>query len=318
MKKEMRDIKELITTIDNISNDILICGHKNADYDSLCSALAFAYGLKQMHKNVKVYVEDVDIKKIEYFDCDDLLYNMEPMSDYTFIMMDLNRTTRLPDKIEDYYKNAQYTINIDHHNGNTTNANYVVSYPEIGSTCEIVYNILREMKIKINTKISELLFTGIISDTNLFSNDSTSETLSIASILLKNGINSDFLINKFYLEKTKEELDIMSYMINNLEYDGFHYVVLDMKKPLFNKISYSDISKRCIPIVLNRQDVETLVVIMNYGNKMKGEIRTKGNVDASKLADLLTGGGHTHAAGFANKKELDEIISICKDYIGGR
>ena len=249
---------------------------------------------------------------------DDLLYNMEPMSDYTFIMMDLNRATRLPDKIEDYYKNAQYTINIDHHNGNTTNANYVVSYPENGSTCEIVYNILREMKIKINTKISELLFTGIISDTNLFSNDSTSETLSIASILLKNGINSDFLINKFYLEKTKEELDIMSYMINNLEYDGFHYVVLDMKKPLFNKISYSDISKRCIPIILNRQDVENLVVIMNYGNKMKGEIRTKGNVDASKLADLLTGGGHTHAAGFANKKELDEIISICKDYIGGR
>ena len=59
-----------------------------------------------------------------------------------------------------------------------------------------------------------------------------------------------------------------------------------------------------------------LIVIMDYGNKKKGEIRTKGNINAEKLASLLTGGGHTHAAGFSNRKTLDEIISISKEYIG--
>ena len=90
-----------------------------------------------------------------------------------------------------------------------------------------------------------------------------------------------------------------------------------MKKEPFNKVSYSDISKNCIPIILNRQDIDILMVIMDYGNKIKGEIRSKNNVDVSILAELLTGGGHTHAAGFSNKKTVNEIITITKDYLSG-
>ena len=91
--------------------------------------------------------------------------------------------------------------------------------------------------------------------------------------------------------------------------------LLFVNKSPFNKVSYSDISKNCIPSVLNRKDIDVLMIIMDYGNKKKGEIRSKNDVDVSKLAELLTGGGHTHAAGFANKKELNEIIEISKNYL---
>ena len=56
---------------------------------------------------------------------------------------------------------------------------------------------------------------------------------------------------------------------------------------------------------------------MKYDKKMKGELRSKNNVDVSKLAELLTGGGHTHAAGFSNKKTLNEIVDITKNYLNG-
>ena len=58
-----------------------------------------------------------------------------------------------------------------------------------------------------------------------------------------------------------------------------------------------------------------MMVIMDYGNKRKGEIRSKNKLDVSKLAELLIGGGHTHAAGFSNNKTIDEIINISKKYI---
>ena len=122
---------------------------------------------------------------------------------------------------------------------------------------------------------------------------------------MKKKIDNEFLINKFYLEKTPEELEIIAYMINNLKYDGLHYVILDMNKKPFNKATYSDISKNCIPVVMNNKDIDIMMIIMDYGIKKKGEIRSKTNVDVSILAELLTGGGHSNAAGFSNQKSIE-------------
>ena len=309
------DIKKIIDIINDISNDVIICGHKNADYDSMCSSLALGYYLKQLNKSVMVYIEPESIYKIKYFHCDYLLCNDIKTNDYTFIAVDLNRTSRLPSNMEKYYDKATFTINIDHHNGNTTNANAILSIPDISSTCEIIYDLLKKMKFNMNRLISELIFTGIVSDTNLFTNNTTSQTHIIVSELLKKKVDSEYIINKFYLEKTQDELEIISYMNKNLSHESFYYAVLDMNKEPFNAVSYSDISKKCIPIILNREDIDILMVIMDYGNKMKGEIRSKNDIDVSKIAALLTGGGHTHAAGFANKKNLNEIIAITNTFL---
>ncbi len=314
---QSNNIEEIANILTNLSNDIIISGHKNADFDSMCSSLALAYSLKKLNKNVTVYIESESIKKIDYFKLNDLLCNQFKSNNYTFIALDINRISRLPSNIEGYYHGANYKINIDHHNGNTTNADYVLSDSAIGSTCEIIYNIINKMNIKFDKKFSELIFTGIVSDTNLFSSNVSSNTFLIVSELLKNNIDSEFLIKKFYLEKTKDEMDIIMYINNNLENLGFHLVVLDMKNELFKKVSYSDISKNCIPFILNRNDIDILMVIMDYGNKKKGEIRSKNDFDVSKLAELLTGGGHTHAAGFSNKKTIKNIVEITQKYLSG-
>lgn len=314
-KNEHLNTQEMANILKKISNDIIISGHKNADFDSMCSSLALAYSLKEINKNAKVFIEPENVSKIEYFALNDLLCNKIESNNYTFIALDLNRISRLPNSFEKYYQKAIYKINIDHHNGNTTNANYILSDYNISSTCEMIYDLVKEMNIKFDKKFSELIFTGIISDTNLFANNASSKTFSIVSNLIKKEISSEFLIKKFYLEKTKDEMDIIMYINNNLNNCGFHYAILDMKKEPFNKVTYSDISKNCIPTILNRQDINILMIIMNYGNKMKGEIRSKNNIDVSKLAELLTGGGHTHAAGFSNQKTINEIVTITKNYL---
>lgn len=310
------EINTIVSVINQLSNDIVICGHKNADYDSMCSSLALCYGLRKLGKKSKVYIEIENLEKIKYFNCEELLCNSINLNNYTFIAMDLNRISRLPSNMERYYQNAKITINIDHHNGNTTNANYVLSNSNTSSTCEIVYNILKKLNIRIDKKISELIFAGIISDTNLFSNDVSYQTFQAVTNLMKYKINNEYIVQKFYLEKNTYEFEIISYIIKHLKYDEFHYAVLNMNKSPFNKVPYSDISKKCIPTILNRTDINVLMIVMNYGNKMKGEIRSKNNIDVSKLAELLTGGGHTRAAGFSNTKTLKEIIKISKDYLG--
>lgn len=315
MNNKIKELQKISNILKDLSNNIIISGHKNSDLDSMCSSLALAYVLKKLNKNVKVYIEPESISKIKYFNVDNLLSDQIGFDNYTFIALDLNRISRLPNKLENCYLNANYKINIDHHNGNTTNADYVLSISGISSTCEIVYDIVKLMDIKFDKKLSELIFTGIMSDTDLFSSNVSSNTFLIISKLLENNIDNEFLIKKFYLDKTKDEMDIIMYMNNNLIKSNFNYVILDMQKEPFNKVSYAEISKKCIPVILNREDIDILMVIMNFGNKIKGEIRSKNNVDVSKLAELLTGGGHTHAAGFSNEKTINEIIEITKIYL---
>ena len=40
-----------------------------------------------------------------------------------------------------------------------------------------------------------------------------------------------------------------------------------MNEAPFNKVSYIDISKKCLPLILNRKDIEILMIIMDYENK---------------------------------------------------
>ena len=308
------DVKSLSTILTTINNNIIIAGHKDADYDSMCSSLALALTLRQLNKNVKVYIEKDSVDRVKYFNCDDLLCSDFHFHDYTFIALDLNQISRLPIEIQDCYLNATTKINIDHHEGNEMKANYILTVNDISSTCEIIYNIIKALGVKINKSISELLFTGIVSDTKLFVNRTSSDTFAIVSELLKKDIDNNYLVNKFYLEKTDVELQMIAYIIDNLKFDDFHYAVLDMTNPKVNKIIYSEISKKCIPTIVSGNDIDVLMIIMDYGSERKGEIRSK-TVNVRELAELLNGGGHAKAAGFTTNKTVEEILTIGKKFL---
>lgn len=305
----------IIKVLRETDKNIVISGHKNADYDSLCSSIALALILEKLKKRVHVYIEPEKINNIKYFNCDRFLCSKVDFDNFLFIAVDLNKFSRLPDYLLTKVSKADLILNIDHHNGNETNSDVVVSKSQKSSTCEIIYDMLVEMKLKFSKDIAELLFVGIISDTNLFSSYATSKIFTIVSNLIRKGIDAKFLINKFYIEKTEKELKIISYIIDNIVYDEFHYAVIDMKDEKFKNVNYSDISKNCIPTVLCNKEIELFMLIFDYGEKIKGEIRSKNDLDVSKLGTLLTGGGHFHAAGFSNKKSIDKIIKITKRYL---
>lgn len=308
-------MNEVIHAIKSLNNTIYISGHKRADCDSLCSSISLALILNDIGKNCKVYVENCDIEKIDYFNCSDIIVNKIEDSFFTLISVDLNNNDRLPSDIKEVFEKANKTINIDHHLKNVTCADYICSLEDKSSTCEIVYEMSKKLNVPISKKVAELLFTGIVSDTNMLVDNASYQTFLIISELIKKDINKDFLINKYVISKTKDEMKIIAYMINNLIFDKIHYVILDINKEPFKNVSYINISKKCIPVIMCNEDIKLLLVIMNYGNKIKGEIRSRGNINSEKLANLLNGGGHFNASSFSCKKDLSSIIDISKKYM---
>ena len=73
--------------------------------------------------------------------------------------------------------------------GASLGIHFKISYSEISSTCEIVYNIIKYLDPNlINEKISTCLYTGIMTDTGSFRYSSTTfKTHKIISKLIKNG-----------------------------------------------------------------------------------------------------------------------------------
>ena len=175
-------LKKVINKLDD--RVILVAGHKNTDYDSMCSSLAFTLFLNKIGKKTFMLLEEKDLSKLNWFNKLDYILSEYSGDNYNFILLDSNRKSRLG-VFEKYFDKASIKINIDHHEDNKKEADYIFVDENISSTCEIIYNLIKD---NIDKDIATLLYAGIASDTNSFYKRVTPSTMLCASKLLEYGI----------------------------------------------------------------------------------------------------------------------------------
>lgn len=309
-----REIKEILEKIPE-NQAIIIAGHENTDMDSIGASLAMAYFLEKIgKKDITVLIEEKDMYKIDWFDNNKFIKQSVQKDNYIFIMVDLNRKERLG-KFEKYFDNAVLTINIDHHESNKQEARYILENAQISSTCELLYNLISIFDKEINKNIASLLYAGILTDTTGFSHRLTSKTLAIASELLKYEIDYQYITKKTFLERTMSEITALSKILGNINYDVFHYVIMDRKDQAFRELEYSLLFKKMVPILKNIEGVKVMGIFLIDNDKVFGEFKANADIDISKLAIQLGGGGHKKSAGFTSFLTLEEILKISKEYI---
>ncbi len=313
----MNSYEEIKNVIQSIPDEkpIIIAGHENADLDSIGSSLALAFFLEKIGKKyINVLISEKDLYKISWFDNKKFINNNVKENSYVFIMVDLNRKSRLGE-FERYFDNADLTINIDHHEKNMNESDYIIYDTEISSTCEMIFNLCTYFEESIDYNIASLLYAGILTDTASFSIRMTPDTFIIASKLLSCGIDYEYITKKTYLERSKLELKALSEMINNLKFDVFHYIAVEKKNPIFKNLEYSQLFKKMVPILRNIQEVRVLGIFLIDDETIYGEFKSNIDIDVSQLAIKLGGGGHKKSAGFTSNMNFNEILNISKQYI---
>ena len=108
---------------------------------------------------------------------------------------------------------------IDHHQDPENYADLMLSFPNISSTCEIVYEIIEGINQveKLDEDISSCLYTGIFTDTGSFRFSSvTPRTHIIVSKLLEKGAKSDFIQNKIKDQNGPERLKLLGIALKNI------------------------------------------------------------------------------------------------------
>lgn len=287
---------------------ICVIQAENPDGDSLGSAVALDYILND--KEISLYCP-VDVPKyLRYFTDWSRVTNEFDFKADGYIIVDTAAMVLLSKLMEDAaIKNRLFNapvLVIDHHE---TPDDLEFSHEQIievrPACAELIYEIAKDQKVKINKDAAEAIFQAILSDTlGLTSSSVTSRTFEIAAELTELGAKISELEDRRreFMKKSPRILDYKADLIKRIEYslDG---ELATVHIPWDDIREYSDEYNPNVLILEEMRLVEGVkaaVAIKTYPDgKVTGKIRTASEAPiAEKIAGYFGGGGHPQAAGF--------------------
>lgn len=313
MKKNNRteEILNLIKSSENIG----VISHKNPDGDNIGSTISVILGIREnLGKNIFGIKVDGFPKNLLFLDTIDNIIETEEQDLDLLIYVDCGEIDRPGDIGELFRKRAKKTINIDHHKTNDYfgDLNYV--FPNMSSTCEIVYNLFKEFDFKISKNIANALLVGINTDTYRFLYESsTSSTLRVCANLYDLGADKDYIYKKLYQNNIFEVEMLKNKLINRAKlYFDNKVAVIGMFESDFEG---TDLTMDMVDDVVNYyRDINGFEVSILFKemkeNLFKGSIRSKEFVDVSKVCSHFNGGGHTRAAGCIIDGDFNTVVNL--------
>jgi nanoRNase/pAp phosphatase (c-di-AMP/oligoRNAs hydrolase) len=167
---------------------ILLLCHHNADPDAICSAYAFQGLLAKVKPNVTVEIgagQGISRLSKHILKRLPITVNLQPNVEKAdaIILLDTNTIQQLGPLSERVAKTKAPLVVIDHHAAHPETeriAKLCITDEEASSTCEIVYDLYRQVNTKPGLNEAKALFLGITFDTRHFvlAKTSTFKTIS--------------------------------------------------------------------------------------------------------------------------------------------
>lgn len=288
------------------SKRIVIGTHIDPDGDGICAALSCAALVKNYKKTKPVLFCFSPIpKKYRFLLGTDKFTNRLTNFDL-LILVDSADIARVFPDIDKNSFNAKFKIiiNIDHHKSNERFGTLTIIDEKASSACEIIYQIFKKLKLKINRRLAEIFYSGIYNETGGFVYDNTTEkALGIAAQLVRDGLKPAPLVKKLNV-KTVQGTLLLSEVLNTIEIKhGIGMMYLTQEMLMKSRACMAD-SENFISFLQAISGVRVSVFLREEKEGTRLSLRSDGPVDVNKIAQRFGGGGHRLAAGFRMKKDL--------------
>lgn len=310
----MRQTAQQIHNHLKTATKLALVSHPNPDGDTLGAAMAFAEYLQTMGKEVKIFCLTPApekfgfLKNIHLVNCDpDVFLGLD-----TITVLDCG-DLRYAGIAETIKNHTATIINIDHHATNEKYGHFNMVIMGAASTTEVVYSFFKTNNIHITPSMATALLTGLITDTDNFSNSATSHSSLLASSeLLRLGANWTAIHHGLVQNKSIAILKLWGLILSRLtkkENSDMAYTYLTIKDLVEYGINDDDVEG--VSNFLNKMEGAkiSLFIKETADGKIKGSFRTTNDdVDVSALAKKMGGGGHKKAAGFTTVGTIENVI----------
>lgn len=302
-------------------DSVVIARHLRVDPDALASQLALKEVILNTFPNKKVYAVGIPASKFKYMgNLDKIDENIAHNS--LLIVLDTPDKKRVDTEYIGLFKDS---IKIDHHPYTETFCNFEYIDEYASSTCEIVLDMTYNTKLKLDKHQAELLFLGIVSDTNRFTTFNTSfKTFDLVHKLIKDQ-KIDFinLLEKLY-SRPLAEIKLQGYIAQNLTVTENGLAYIKINDDIIKQFGVDSASPG--NMINNFNYINEILAWAFISEDKKNDIiritiRSRGPI-INDVAAMFNGGGHERASGARVKtyEEVDNLIkeldNKCKNYRG--
>ena len=302
-------LKDVVESI-KAAGSIAVISHYNPDADAYGSSCALLLALMQTGKEVFCANESKLSERYKFIPGATLVSNSLKSADIALIC-DCGSLARTGDNFKQVLSSFPMLINIDHHVSNDYfgHLNYVVG--SASSTCEIVYELIKEFPLTINSEIATALYTGMSADTGSFRYSSTgAKTMRIAAELIEAGADLEKISSEFWGKRTLAAVKLQSEAIRNIKIHARGALTeVIVSQETYN--STSSVPEDTEDLVERARDIEGVLisVLIKWDEyQWKVSMRSKDlKYNVSNVASLFGGGGHIMAAAFRWKGDLEEL-----------
>ncbi len=320
---EVRQIADAIRS----RRRFVVASHSRPDGDSIGSQLAMALALRALGKDVTVVNFDPAAPPLMAFPgVRDIV--IAPAVDPAWGPFDATIIMECSDYARTGVTGLDrfFTINIDHHPGNTAYGAINWFDPSAAACAEMVFDVVQALGVPMLAEIAVHIYVAILTDTGSFHFSNLSpRTFDICRQLLECGVDPVRVARQVYDNSSVARLKLCGAILHGMRIDTTGRIAvlyLDQEMAGAAGATYDD-TEGVINQPLTVKDVQAVIFFkQSQGTHYRVSLRSKGEVDIGAVAKQYGGGGHKNAAGCSMDGAIDDLRNILvkqvTDAIDGR
>lgn len=286
--------------------------HRNPDGDAIGAVTGVAQLLEANLPNIPVELYCVDPSPpLFHFlhSVHRIKQDLKPEEGDVFVFVDSAepKLTEYDVQFPQIFGGTWPSVCIDHHQTNPRYGSVNIVIPDASSTCEILVAFADALNWPITPDIATSLLTGVYTDTGgLVHSNTTSRVYRTVSRLLRAGARHHAVVFNVFRSIKLSTLRLWGRVLEKISVTDEGGAISALTESDFKATGadYSELTG-AIDYVNAVPGMKFSLVLAERQGKVKGSIRTlRDDVDVSKMAAQLDGGGHRKAAGFAVSGKL--------------
>jgi len=270
-----------------------VLAHKNPDEDTVGGSVALCAALRRMGKRARVLCSDPFSRQYAYLNLDGEAPEFEPSC---YVAVDVADPVLLGG-----YEGAPVRLCIDHHPSNRLYAEDTCLAPTAAATCELLFDILAALGMKLDAFLANALYSGVAGDTGCFRfTNTTARTHEIAAALLAAGADAGNINRVLFEQKPMRYYEIERRALEGLKsYADGRCVCIAVTSEMKAACGADDSDLENISSLPRSIEGVLIGVTLKEqpGGRVRVSVRTQAPIDASAICGALGGGGHARAAG---------------------
>ena len=282
--------------------------HIRPDGDALGSELAMAGILEALGKDVLVCNAFAVPPNLRFLDPGHKLKQLgvdvsaEQLADYeVLIVLDTTAWAQLGEMGDVIRNTRAVKLVLDHHVSGDDLGAELFKDTDAEATGRLVVEAADQLGVKLTPEIARAAFVALTTDTGWFRfSSTTAETFRLAGRLVAAGAAPDQLYKQLYENDTHARLQLIGRALGHAQTElggRLIHTWLDQSDFAATGALPSD-SEDIINMMLSVGGTEAAVILVEQaGGGSKISLRSRCQVDCSRVAELIGGGGHKKAAG---------------------